>query len=192
MMEQQKRMQDAMRAGQEQARMGGLAKNAGGMGGPRGPGGPGGGGGGAGNVDLTPANYHTPTGAVKAFLSALQAKDLDRLSESTALRARLEASGKNQELFSKISDLTLSDSEVDKLASALEGFTVTGENPPRSTGRVDVVLQKSGKNNSYITRKITVRHEKKGWGVMDISGPAEFKTPGMVRPRGNTGGRSKY
>ncbi len=97
---------------------------------------------GAGGADAGPADFHSPEGAVKAFLDALKAKDLDRLNESTALRAAIEASAKNQELFQKIFELTLSDSELDELAKKLEGYTIAGENPPKSTGRVDVILQK--------------------------------------------------
>ena len=112
-----------------------------------------------------------PQGAVKAFLDALKAKDLDRLNEATALRAQVEASSaKNQELFKKIFDLSLSDSELDDLAKKLEGYKIAGENPPKSTGRVEVVLQKAGENGGYSRRKVTVRHEKKGWGVLDVAG----------------------
>jgi hypothetical protein len=174
-----------------------------GMGGPGGltggpPGGPGGlaggpgrgGPAGPGQNDNGPADFHTPEGAVKAFLSALKAKDLDRLNEASALRAPVEAdSSKNQELFKKIFDLSLSDSELDQLAEALDGYTIAGENPPKSTGRVDVILRKAGKNSGYFSRKITVRHEKKGWGVLDISGQTEFKPMQMIPRRGATGRR---
>jgi hypothetical protein len=135
---------------------------------------------------------------VRAFLSALKAKDLDRLNEATALRAQVEAdSSKNKELFKKIFDLNLSDSELDQLAEALNGYTIAGENPPKSTGRVDVILRKAGNNNnngsnnsngSYFLRKVTVRHEKKGWGVLDIAGATEFKPMNTMR-RGMGGRR---
>jgi hypothetical protein len=162
-----------------------------GVGGP-GVGGPGGMAGQSGaRVDNQPADFHSPEGAVRAFLSALKAKDLDRLNEATALRAQVEAgSSKSQELFKKIFDLSLSDSELDQLAEALDGYTVAGENPPKSTGRVEVVLQKAGKNGAYFKRKVTVRHEKKGWGVLDIAGAMEFKPMNMMpNRRGATGGR---
>ena len=117
-------------------------------------------------------------GPSRRFLTALKAKDLDRLNEATCAPAQVEAgSSKNQELFKKIFDLSLSDSELDQLAEALEGYTVAGENPPKSTGRVEVILRKAGttNNGSYFLRKVTVRHEKKGWGVLDIAGAMEFK-----------------
>jgi hypothetical protein len=146
--------------------------------GPNTPGVPGAGAGDAGGapVDNSPANLHTPEGAVRAFLNALRAKDLDRLNESTALRAQSEATTKNQDLFRKIYELTLSDSELDDLANKLEGYRLAGENPPKSTGRVEVILQKPGQNGAYFRRKITVRHERKGWGVLDVGGPQEFKS----------------
>ena len=157
----------------------------GGLGGPGGYGGPGG----AGRDD-GPADFHSPQGAVKAFLAALKAKNLDRLNESIALRAPIEAgSSKSQDLFKKIFDLNLSESELDELASKLEGYNIAGENPAKSTARVEVILRKAGKNNNgYSLRKVTVRHEKKGWGVMDVAGEMEFKSIGTIkRPTG--GGR---
>jgi hypothetical protein len=160
----------------------------------RGPGGPGGqggpgyfaGAGGPGSND-GPADFRSPQGAVKAFLAALKAKDLERLNESTALRAPVEAgSAKGRELFKKIFDLNLSESELDTLAEALDGYNIAGENPAQSTARVDVILQKPGKNGAYSRRKVTVRHEKKGWGVLDVAGAMEFKSMGVIRQ--NTGG----
>jgi hypothetical protein len=155
-------------------------------GGPGGPGGLGGPGGAASKEDDGPGDFTSPIGAVRAFLSALKAKDSDRLSEATALRASSAREGtsiKSQDLFKKIQDLNLTDPEMDELAKKLEGFTIVDENPARSTGRADVVVQKSEQNGRYIRRKITVRKEKKGWGVLDISGPQVFKTQGMVRPQ---------
>lgn len=136
----------------------------------------------AAQVNNEPVDLHTPEGAVKAFLNALKTKDMDRLNESTALRAQTEASSKNQELFRKIFDLTLSDSELDELATKLEGYTIFSENPPKSTGRVDVIIRKAGENGAYYLRKVTVRHEKKGWGVLDVAGAQEFKSLNM-QPR---------
>ena len=52
-------------------------------------------------------------------------------------------------MFAKILEVSLSDSELDDLAKKLEGYQIAGENPPKSTGRVDVVIQKSGDNGSY-------------------------------------------
>jgi hypothetical protein len=123
-------------------------------------------------------------------MAALKAKDLDRLNESTALRASTEAgSSKSRELFKKIFDLNLSESELDEMADKLEGYRITTENPPKSTGRVDVILQKAGKNGAYTKRTVTTRHEKKGWGVLDVSGPTEFKSMGVIRRPGMGGGR---
>jgi len=157
-----------------------------------GPGGGGPGGRGGAGADSAPGNFHTPSNAVTSFLNALQARDADRLAEATALRAALESSSKTQPWFEKILGLSLSDSELDDLAKKLEGFTVSGENPPKSTGRVEVVLQKALAGNvGYVRRTVVVRHEKKGWGVLDIGGPSEFKMPTM-RPLNKTTGRRNY
>jgi hypothetical protein len=155
---------------------------------------PGGGSGGPGR-DNGPADFHSPEGAVNAFLNALKAKDLDRLNESTALRAQVESgSSRNRELFKKIFDLSLTDSELDELAGKLEGYKIYTENPPKSTGRVDVILSKTGAKNAYFLRKITVRHEKKGWGVLDIDGEQKMSALPIIqrgRGRGMGGGRRR-
>jgi hypothetical protein len=139
--------------------------------------------GGADTKDAGPADTHSPLAAVRTFLNALRAKDADKLSEATAQRAATESSEKNQATFSKILEVSLSESEMDDLAKKLEGYQVAGENPPKSTGRVDVVVQKNGQNGSYYRRRITARREKKGWGVLDISPEQVFKSLGTVRPR---------
>jgi hypothetical protein len=163
-----------------------------GQAGPGGPGGPGAANGaGAAGVDNTPADFHSPIGAVRAFMSALKAKDLDRLNEATALRAQVEASTKNQALFKKIFDLSLSDSDLDELAKKLEGYQIAFENPAQSTARIDVILQKQDQNSNggYFRRKVTVRHEKKGWGVLDIAGAQEFKALNAMPRSGASGKR---
>jgi hypothetical protein len=140
-----------------------------------------GGAGGAATKDEGPADTTSPLGAVRTFLNALKAKDADRLSEATAQRAASEASGKNQETFDKILKVSLSETELDDLAKKLEGYQIAGENPQKSTGRIDVVVQKNGENGSYYRRKITARREKKGWGVLDISGEQRFAGMGGRR-----------
>jgi hypothetical protein len=135
-------------------------------------------------LDTAVADFSNPTGAVRSFLSALKAKDLDRLSESTALRASREASVKNQDLFQKIIDLELSDSDLDDLAKKLDGYSVAGVSTmQKSTGKIGVIVRKTGPGAGYTQRTVTVRKEKKGWGVLDIGGPQEFKTLGAPRKK---------
>ena len=43
-----------------------------------------------------------------------------------------------------------------------------------------MIITKRGENNSIINRIVTVRHEKRGWLVCDISGEGEFKNPRMT------------
>jgi hypothetical protein len=96
-------------------------------------------------------------------------------------------------MFKRIFDSTLSESELNALAERLDGYRISGENPPKSTGKLDVVLMKTVRNNNtqqtgvsgggaYYHLKVTVRREKKGWGVCDIGMPTEFKNPSMYNP----------
>ena len=50
-----------------------------------------------------------------------------------------------------------------------------------------MILQKTAKTVAYTKRKVTVRHEKKGWGVLDVGGPKEFKSMGVIRRNTGTG-----
>jgi hypothetical protein len=151
-------------------------------------GGPGGGAGAApgaagdnAKADAGPADFRTPQGAVRTFLNALKAKDADRLSEATARRAPVESSGKNQDLFTKIVDVTLPDSELDDLAKKLDRYQISGENPQKSTGKADVVVSRRNDDGSSSSRRITARREKKGWGVLDIGPEQIFRTLGARR-----------
>ena len=147
-------------------------------GGNAGGGAPGGAAGAQNKVAEGPADVSTPVGAVRTFLNALKARDADRLAEATARRAAVESATKNQDTFTKILEISLSDSALDELAKKLEGYEVAYENPAKSTGKVDVVIQKSTGNGARSTRKVTVRREKKGWGVLDIGGSTDFSPLG--------------
>ncbi len=132
-------------------------------------------GGPGGASQLKEGDSRSPRGAVEAFLYALSHKDRDRLAEATALRANtMEEGGKHRELFSRIIDYSISDAELDDLVDALDDYRVSGENKARSTGRLGVTIRKTKKGGGWIQRTVTVRHEKKGWGVLDISDAVEF------------------
>jgi len=166
------------------------APGAGGPGGGR-PGAPGGPGGfGGPQQDNGPADVRTPDGAARAFLNAVQAKDRTRLAEATALRSQEEASTQRvKDLFRTIVDESISDSELDDLAKKLEGYKVAGENAAKSTGRLGIIIHKPTDDGGYLSRVMTVRKEKKGWGVMDISKDTEFKGMSGQRPRRPSTGR---
>lgn len=182
-------MQQQMRGQYAQANRG---QSSGGPGGPgmMGPGGMAGRGPGMGGpgADNGPADTRTPSGAVRAFLKALEAKDRDALAEATAQRAAvdspLETTSTHKDLFGKILDGSISDSELDELAKMFEGFKVAGENAVKSTGRMGVYADKPDDNGGRIRRTFTVRKEKKGWGVMDYGSVIKFEgRGGMTRRR---------
>lgn len=145
--------------------------------------------GGMGGQKNDPGDTNSPDGAVKAFLHAVKMKDRDRLAEATALRAVSPTEGgRHRELFSRIFDNSISDAELDDLASQLEGFQVAGFNQVHSTGRQGVTVRKPGEKGAWLQRTITVRKEKKGWGVLDISSQTKFDAMPRGRGMGRTGG----
>jgi hypothetical protein len=129
----------------------------------------------------TPPDYRYPVTAVNTFLSALRAKDPERLSQATALRAEFEAAEKNRKQLKAIIDKSLPDSDLNDLAKGFEGFTVAGTNQPKSTGRLGVILQKSD-GKDMLRRTIEVRNEAKGWKVLDIGGTARIQGYNNMRP----------
>lgn len=136
-----------------------------------------------------PVDTTSPDGAVKSFLNALKARDREQLAEATALRAVSEMEGgRHRELFSRIFDNSISDAELDDLAASFDGFEVAGFNQVKSTGRLGVTVRKTSEDGGWLQRTITVRREKKGWGVLDISGQTKFNAAGG-RGRGVGGGR---
>jgi len=132
---------------------------------------------------MEPPDFRTQYGAVTAFLNALKFKDPEALAEATALRAPTEAKTKMRNLFSAILDKSLSEEDMNELATKLEGFQIAEHNAPISTGRLGVILTKPGQNGSILRRTITVRKEKAGWKVVDISGQGELEKPSLI-PRG--------
>jgi hypothetical protein len=152
--------------------------------------GPGGGmGGGPGAAQEKAPDFRSPQGAVQAFLDAVKAKDLGRVTDATALHAGREDETSNhyQETFRRIIEGTLSESELTKLAGNLEDYKITGLDQAKTSGRQKVILSKRG-TGSHITWTyqivITARREKKGWGVCDISGVGVLKSPRMSPMRG--------
>ena len=148
--------------------------------------------GGPGQQDNGPADTHSPDGAVRAFLNALRDKDRDRLAEATALRSQTEASTeKKKELFGKVVDMSISDSELDELSKTFEGYQGCGrKRSPQVQASSGSSSGKPDENGDFISRTVTVRREKKGWGVMDMSDPTRYKSMQMRNTRrGTTGGR---
>jgi len=147
-----------------------------------------------GKPDGPGGTFRNPMTAAAAFLKALQAKDPDRLAQTTALRAPTEASPKYQKMFTAILEQSLAPEDLDELAKKFEGYQIYGSNQARSTGKFEVIVSRA-QGTSQFHRTITLRKEKLGWKVLDISGAREFEKPiVLVKPRGmggNTGARHR-
>jgi len=125
-------------------------------------------------------SFHNPVDGAKAFLAALKAKNIEKIAEATALRAPLEAKGTtNQKIFQALLNKELGEDDLNELAKTLEGFQISGMNQARSSGQIGITLSKYEKNR-YLRRTITMRHEKAGWKVLDISGQGEIVGTGTA------------
>jgi hypothetical protein len=121
---------------------------------------------------------------VTSFLNAVKAKDAERLAEATALRAPTEASPRYQKIFTAIVEQSLTPEDLDELAKKLEGMNIIGQNQAKSSGRLGIIIGKNGQQSGEsLQRTITVRKEKSGWKVCDISGQREFEPFGRRRSR---------
>ena len=64
-------------------------------------------------------------------------------------------------------------------------MSIMGQNDPHSSGRLGVIIGKSTQGDR-VTRVVTVRREKAGWKVVDISGQKilqQMRMPTSNRPR---------
>jgi hypothetical protein len=122
--------------------------------------------------------FTDPKSAARVFLAALKDKDLKRLAQATALRAAT-AESKNQELFRLILAQKLGPEDLDELAKRFAGFQIAASNQP-ANNVVNIVLTRPG---GILTRTLTMREEKAGWKVLDISGESLIAEPILVPRR---------
>ncbi len=138
-----------------------------------------------------------PRKAAEAFLAAVQTKDPDQLAETVALRSVSEMEGATlkhqQKYFKPILEKSVESDTLDELAAMFNGMKVVGENDPRTTGTLGVILGKAGegesKDGKYVTITLKMRKEKAGWKVLDFSQPRvadhnPFAAPKMPTGRG--------
>jgi hypothetical protein len=101
------------------------------------------------------------------------------------LRAATES--KNTKLFQLILSQELAQEDLDELARKLDKYQMVSYNVPKSSGRFGIIIRKP-EGTSMMQRTITMRHEKAGWKVLDISGEGEIEKPIVVpRMRGSVG-----
>jgi hypothetical protein len=127
--------------------------------------------------------FADPKTAAKFFLEAVKAKDLNKIAQATALRAATES--KNQKLFRLILAQELAQEDLDELSSKLSGFEIAGSNAPKNAGTLGILLSKTD-GKVILRRTLTMRHEKAGWKVQDISGEGELGSP-IITPRTKRG-----
>jgi hypothetical protein len=149
--------------------------------------------GGGGGNNAAPS-FTNPLAAVNSFLNAVRKKDPEALADATALHAgqETETSVNYRKVFLHVLERSLAPEDLDEIAKKFEGMKVMEMLPAKSTGRVGVVVGKSGKTQGeYFTRTITVRKEKAGWKVVDVSGQREFDAPIMIRGMPGMRGRRR-
>jgi hypothetical protein len=128
--------------------------------------------------------FNNPVTAASFFLAAVGRKDLNAIAQATALRAAIES--KNTRLFQLILAQKLGQEDLDELARELSGYQVRGITPGGNTVKI-VVTRPAG--NGVMRRTLTMRHEKAGWKVQDISGEGELAKPILVPRAGRAGNR---
>jgi hypothetical protein len=99
----------------------------------------------------------------------VQNKNTAELAQAVALRAEFEAATEARKAkFKAIREENLPAEELDELAAAFDGMQITGENVARSEGRRGIIVGRVKENRLY-TRTLTMRKEKDGWKVSDVS-----------------------
>ena len=118
---------------------------------------------------------------MKSFLAAVSAKDAEKIAEATALHAPTEASARYKKVFEAILEGSLAPEDLDQIAKKFEGMNIMSQNQAKSSGRLGIIVGKAGSKGDTLTRTVTVRKEKSGWKVVDISGEREIERPIMIR-----------
>lgn len=156
-----------------------------------------GGRGGAGTGTSATPDFSNPIKGAETFLAAAKARDPHLLSDSVALRAAQEAEPKTRPYFVKILEgpQSIDEDLLNLLEDALKDMQIVGTNRVSSTARLGVIVSRQNDAGDEIRRTITMRKEKAGWKVADISGPAIIKAPAQMRNRtpggqGGAGGAS--
>jgi hypothetical protein len=149
---------------------------------------------GAPGASAEAADFDSPQGAVEAFLDAIEARDIQRLQEATALRAPQHAeTAARRKAFQAIREMSLTPEEFDMIAENMDGFKIARMSRPTEAGVLSFILQKEGEFGSTLLRTIDVRKERSGWKVLDVSGVSENKRLGgraMEQRKQQNGGNS--
>jgi hypothetical protein len=133
---------------------------------------------GGGGADAAVNDFTNPTKAASSFLSAVQAKDAERLADAVALRARYEAGSEHKPVLSSVLDKTPAAEDLDKMARDFAGMKFMSLGARKGSGEQNVVVGKADQKQST-TRVLTVRKEKAGWKVQDYGGARVIKIPQM-------------
>lgn len=133
-----------------------------------------------------PPSFRTPEEGFMAFYNALKAKDGERLADATALHVQNETPEKHKKMFTAILDKALSENQLNDLSKSLEGYSYAGRNQVKSSAKVTLIFQKYQGNDQY-RRTVTMRNEKNGWKVLDISDVGEIKGIRGIPRRGMPG-----
>jgi hypothetical protein len=161
----------------------------GGFGAMAGPGGP-------SAAGATQADFSNPVKGAETFLAAAKARDARLLADSVALRAPQEADPKTRPYFVKMLDgpQSIDEELLDLMQQTFEEMSIIGTNRVNSTARLGVIVQRQMEDGDIVRRTITMRREKAGWKVADVSGPFIIDAPAQLRDRnaGQQGGSGGY
>ena len=118
------------------------------------------------------ADFRKPITVATTFLAAALARSPLRLREVTAHDAATMADPMNRPLFAAILNQTMTNADLTRLATELEGYKVQ----PLvliATGVVKVPMTKPGPDHSHWRRLVRLRVKKNiGWKVFDFSAPS--------------------
>jgi hypothetical protein len=133
-----------------------------------------------------PTQYTSPVTAARTFLAALEERDLKKVAAATALRAATES--KNKALFQSILAQKLGQEDLDELARKLSGYELAGTSAP--TVDITRIVATRPEGNGIVRRTLTMRREKAGWKLQDISDEGALAKPITV-PRIDRRGNRK-
>lgn len=133
---------------------------------------PGAEGSGLGGADSNEPDYSDAVKGAQTFLAAVRSKDVERIADAVALRSVSpeEGSARYKKTFQAILDRSVEPQVMDEIYEAFKEMKVVGSNNIKSSGSRGIIVGHQSDKQEYITRTLTMRREKAGWKVLDISG----------------------
>jgi hypothetical protein len=144
---------------------------------------------GSGGAAAGEPDYTTAVKGAETFLAAVTSKNVERIADALALRSvsDTEGSAKYKATFQAILDRSIDPEAIEQIAANFKDMKIVGTNSVKSSGSRGIIIGRTNEKQEFLTRTLTMRREKAGWKVLDLSGIRVQKSAGFNNRNQNGG-----